>query len=388
MAELGVAAAILQIAQLTGQVALKTNSLAHKLRHAPRTIKSNLRSVNDFTFMLHALESAFKADSVDRSCIRDVLSDESREYVQELLQRCNEEVTSCDSLLLPIVPQDGQMWRETWKRIISIKREEEVNQRLKTLDSLRSQLSIWYSHQIMLQMCRTNLAVTNVDDRLQSLHQEVSTGLITMSTSVMTIDKLADEICNRIASRPSLLADLAHNDTPRRRPSYLCCRCQQWSKHTVDLDYKFFRYQKRSVESHKPGCPYFGRNLAKRIESSLRCSLFSRCIEISLARPQYLGSFSVISIVDESTAPSFERFRQASREVCNTLWGISSCPVQPFQGDITYTNMSKVKQVMQRLLEGLVEDIQIGKYSARDQSNRGSTLLHVSSRYLFRNVMP
>ena len=98
MAELGVAAAILQIAQLTGQVALKTNSLAHKLRHAPRTIKSNLRFVNDFTFMLHALESAFKVDSVDRSCIRDVLSDESQDYVQELLQRCNEEVTSCDSL--------------------------------------------------------------------------------------------------------------------------------------------------------------------------------------------------------------------------------------------------------------------------------------------------
>ena len=216
--------------------------------------------------------------------------------------------------------------------------EEEINQRLRTLDSLRSQLSIWYSHQIMLQMCRTNLAVTNVDDRLQALHQEVSTGLITMNTSVMAIDKLADEICNRIASRPSLLADLAQHDTQRRRPSYLGCRCQQFLKHTIELDYKFFRYQKRIVESHKPGCPYFGRHLAKRIESSLRCSLFSRCIEISLARPQCLGSFSVISIVDELTAPSFERFRQASREVCNALWGTPSFAVETFQGDITNTN--------------------------------------------------
>ena len=386
MAELGVAAAILQIAQLTVQVALKANSIASKLKYAPRVINSNLRSVHDFIHKLQALESALKDDSVDQPRIRNVLTDESRDYVQKLLQRCNEEAKSCDSLLLPIVPQQGRTWKEAWKRILSIKREEDITQGLKNLDSLRSQLSIWYSHQLMLLICRAHLSVTNVDDRLQSLHQEVSRELTTsprFDTSVMAIDKLADEICNRIASRPSLLADLAHNEYQRRRPSHLGCRCQQMAKCTIDLNYKIVRYQSRSIEDHKPGCLYFGRNLAKSFESSIRFSLLSRCIDVTLARPQYLGRFMVISIVNKVTAPSFERFRYARREVNDTLGNNDV-----FRGDITDENSSKVRRVMQELLEGLVDDLQIGKYSARDQSADGSTLLHVSSRRLFWNVMP
>ena len=386
MAELGVAAAILQIAQLTVQVAFKTNSIASKLKHAPRVINNNLRSVHDFIYMLQALESALKVDSVEQPRIRDVLTDESRGYVQELLQRCNEEAKSCDSLLLPIVPQQGRTWKEAWKRILSVKREEDITQRLKNLDSLRSQLSIWYSHQLMLLICGAHLSVTNVDDRLQSLHQEVSRGLATsptFDTSVMAIDKLADEICNRIASRPSLLADLAHNEHQRTRPSHLGCRCQQTTKRTIDLNYEIVRYQSRSIEDHKPGCPYFGRTLAKRFESSLRFLLLSRCIDITLARPQYIGRFIVISIVNKETAPSFKRFRHARHEVNDTL---GSNVV--FRGNITNEDSSKVRRVMQELLEGLVDDLQIGKYSARDQSAGGSTLLHVSSHRLFWNVTP
>ena len=66
MAELGAAVAILQIAQLPGQVALKTHSIANKLKHGPRVIKSNLSFVNDFAYILRALESALNVESVDR----------------------------------------------------------------------------------------------------------------------------------------------------------------------------------------------------------------------------------------------------------------------------------------------------------------------------------
>ena len=58
-----------------------------------------------------------KVEPVDRSCLQSVLSNESRRYVQELLQRCDEEVTSYDALLVPIVPQDVSMRRDSWKRI-------------------------------------------------------------------------------------------------------------------------------------------------------------------------------------------------------------------------------------------------------------------------------
>ena len=140
----------------------------------------------------------------------------------------------------------------------------------------------------MFVVYRVILSVTNVDDRLQSLHQNFSRRWTTLNTSVTAIDELRDGICNRIVSQPSLLANL-HNDFQRRRPSHLGRRCQQMAKHAGNLDYKSFYYQKHTVDGHKPGCPYSGRNLAKRMESSLCCSFVSQRIETTMARPQYLG---------------------------------------------------------------------------------------------------
>lgn len=163
---MAVAAAVLQIAQLAGVVALKTTNISKRLKHAQQVIDSNLRFVNDFTCIFYALKSALEIDSGDSSCIRDVLSDESRTSIEELLRRCDEQANSCGEILRSIVPQDKNKLRETWKRVMSIKIEEEINQRLKNLDSLRLQLSIWYSHQIMLSNCRVNLRLKIIDNRL------------------------------------------------------------------------------------------------------------------------------------------------------------------------------------------------------------------------------
>ena len=154
---------------------------------------------------------------------------------------------------------------------------------------LPSLLGTWYSYRLMFVVCQVNLSATNVDDRLQSLHEKVLKGLTTLDPSGTTIDRSADEIGFHITSRPSLLANLVCNDFQRRRPSHPSCRCQQMPKHAGNLDYKSFYYRKHTVDGHKPECPCFGRNLAKRLESSLRCSFVSHCIETTLARPQHLG---------------------------------------------------------------------------------------------------
>ena len=91
MAELGIVAAALQIAQLAGAVALKANSIYRKLEHAPRLIKSHLHSVRNFTSMLEALKAALETVSVDQPCIRDILSVESRASITELLRYCTTE---------------------------------------------------------------------------------------------------------------------------------------------------------------------------------------------------------------------------------------------------------------------------------------------------------
>lgn len=94
-----------------------------------------------------------------------------------------------------------------------------------------------------------------------------------------------------------------------------------------------------------------------------------------------LFGLNIISIVDDLTAPSFELFRDAARSIGRTLeLGDRQNSLDVFRGSITAQSLSSVKQTMQDLLDALAEDLQNERYSARDQSRNGSTLLHVSSR--------
>ena len=383
MAELGIVAAALQIAQLAGAVALKAHSICNKLEHAPRVVKSHLHSVRSFTFILNALRSALEIVSVDQPCIRDILSTESQASITQLLQYCDEEANSCNAILQPLVPQDEKKLKGAWKRLLSIKMAEEIERHLKNLDSLQSQLSLWYSHHLMLLTCQVNLRVTSIDSRLQSLQQGVLSSLSTREPSVFETETMFNEVCNRLASRPSLLADLARNNLRRQKPGHPLCRCRQNSRHTIDLSYLSIRYQHRSTTGHKPGCPHFGQSLAKRMETTLRCSLASRSIEINIARLGRLMMFdlSFIPIVDEHTAPSLKRFRDAHGQINEVLQiGYQDRPC-PSRDPITEQSLSNVKQAMQELLEGLIDDLQTNQYSARDQSRHGSTLLHVGYQH-------
>lgn len=82
--------------------------------------------------------------------------------------------------------------------------------------------------------------------------------LSTSESSTAAIDRLADEISNRFASRPSLLATLTGDCFQPKNLSHRGCRCQcrQMSELIAGMNYGSIRYQRRSVEAHKPGCPY------------------------------------------------------------------------------------------------------------------------------------
>ena len=157
------------------------------------------------------------------------------------------------------------------------------------------------------------------------------------------------------------------------------------SKLAIILEYNSFRHQKRTIEGHKPSCPHLGRIFSKSIKTHFHFSIFSRCVEISLTRPQHLKrktilGLNIIPVVNASKAPSFKRFRHANREVRKALGLDSRITRTPIFGfDMKDAKVTEVKQAMQELLEGLVDNLQAGKYSARDQSWSRSTLLHIRS---------
>lgn len=411
MAEIGAAASVLQIIQLAATITLKTSILYSKFKHAPRAIKNHLCYIEGFNRILCALKATLERS--DPPCLRDVISVESRAAIQRLLQRCEQEVNSCNVLLKSFLPNDEAKWKETWKRLSSIRKEEEIQTQLQYLDSLRSEVSLWYSDQLLLLTCELHLYVkTTVDSRLQSLQQQVEQGFNEHTVSIdkerqlilsdsrnnqrqdngaqsqpspLPIALLAEEICHRLASRPELLAKVAREDTEGKNIHNMSCQCGRMLKQKSAVDCGFIRYQHRAIESHKPGCPYFERNLEKRMELSLRVSLISRSIDITLAMSNAPGALTLylqlldFPIVDQRIAPCFRRFQSAEQEIRWLLWDGPIIPYQiPFRNPIPEQKLLRVRYSMESLYNGLLEDLQTTKYSARVQSDNGSTLLHVS----------
>ena len=160
MAVLALAATIVPLVQLSFQAALKLKNIARKLRHAPQNLRRNYRSTDGF-YMLHALKSALKVESVDL-----LHSDKDRDYNEDLLQRCNKQASSCYSLLLRVMPQGGRVRVGFRKRFLFIMKEEDFPERLNNLDDLRSDLNSRSTRQIFLfNCCRGSPSLTKAVDR-------------------------------------------------------------------------------------------------------------------------------------------------------------------------------------------------------------------------------
>jgi len=407
MAELGAAASVLQIIQLAATLAFEASILCSKFKHAPRAIKNHLCHIEGFNRILSALKATLARSHPP--CLRDVISVESLAAIQQILQRCEQEVNSCDLLLKSFLPKDEVKWKETWKRFSSIRKEEEIRTRLQYLDSLRSEISLWYSDQLLLLTCESHLYVkTTVDGRLRSLQQQVEQGFNEHAVSIdrelpdlrsnqrpdggapsqpssLPVAPLAEEICHRLASRPGLLAKVAEEDSGGKSIRTAGCQCGRMLKQQSAAYCGFIYYQHCTTENHKPGCPYSEQNLEKKMELSIRVALISRSFDITLAMSNAPGAhtlylrFLEVHTVDKRTAPSFGRFKSTELEIRRLLWEGPNVLYQfPFPDPIPKHKLLRVRHSMESLYNGLLEDLQTARYSARVQSDGGATLLHVS----------
>lgn len=415
MAEvLGIAAAILQIVELTTSVAWKTRTLARKLKHAPRRIISHLHAVEALNRIICALNSAL--ERTDSPCIRDVLSNESQVTVKELLDHCEEKVKSCDTILNSVLPKDESTWKNAWKRFASVKKEEEIKEELRCPELLRSELSIWYSHQIMLVTCQSSLHMITLDSRLQSLQEQVlrqTSGRVLPNVdesgfeetdhridqrkepgalvprSTLPINTLAEEICNRLTSKSGLLAEAARDAFDSEKHAHGSCPCKRVLKQTFSLNFWLVHYQQRTVERHKPACPYFERSIEQRMESNLRVSLLSRSFKMTLERSTGSGALMLLKlqtypVVEGRTALSFNRIGQAFLNVDKILYRNRFGSRWLVGGCITDDMSLEVRHVMEEYYETLFEDLRTAQYSARQQTEGGTTLLHVRPTILNR----
>lgn len=136
-AELGVAAASLQIIELFGKSAIRSAQLYKRLRNAPTEISQNVQSLEDF----RNLCASYKHALSENPTVIDPATPDAN-HIKTLLERADTELQALDSILsaLSSQPTDGRL-QSLSKAAKTVHKDRTINTRLANLNNLRDKIN-------------------------------------------------------------------------------------------------------------------------------------------------------------------------------------------------------------------------------------------------------
>jgi hypothetical protein len=144
MAEaLGIAAAIVQLIDLGGRVLIISTRLCSDLKNVPGKIVTINRDIRHFIELLHLLELDLGIGG-SSTAILGSPSAESLHIVARVLNEAIREAEELATLLQEISTPQSSRIKKAWNTIVSVKREGEITDRCRRLESLKSSLQLWY----------------------------------------------------------------------------------------------------------------------------------------------------------------------------------------------------------------------------------------------------
>lgn len=141
-------ASILQIADLCARLGSGLYKLASTLKHLPADFRRKVRSVSELQQAVDSIGTDLRKPS---PCpIRDRLTDDALLQLLHLLRESHKEAVSLEYVLDDALPQpDDNSFTRHRRTICAMAKREDIQSRLDRLQELRSQLSIWYQHQLL-----------------------------------------------------------------------------------------------------------------------------------------------------------------------------------------------------------------------------------------------
>ena len=146
MAEaLGIAAAIVQLVDIGGRVLILSSRLCSEFKNVPGkmiTIRREVRHSIDLLRLVD-LDLAGGHDSAALS------PPENLRVLADILKETIQQAKELAKLLEEISAPQGTQIKKAWNSIVSVKRQKEIMDRCQRLESLKSDLQLWYQHRIV-----------------------------------------------------------------------------------------------------------------------------------------------------------------------------------------------------------------------------------------------
>ncbi len=163
MAELALAAAVLQFADIGARLLISTSQLCNRFKDAPGFVRTLSVEVEQFILLVKELE----IDSMRSSPAKDVAKATLDDCIElsSRLQRKLEKIS---------ITAEDTVIQKTWKSIVTTKKEEQIRGICAQLDRKKHTLTLWMTGRHSAQLSRIEEAVAGIDRFLPLMKQHIS----------------------------------------------------------------------------------------------------------------------------------------------------------------------------------------------------------------------
>ncbi|OJD29013.1 uncharacterized protein BKCO1_980002 [Diplodia corticola] len=410
MAEaVGIAAAAVHFVEIGTKLLIAASKLRSRLDNAPDKVKNSERSVKHLISLVQKPQTDLRPTSP--TSLANFLSDDSKLEAKDILDDCTCEASELLGILNRLISKADDTFVKGKMRAFSyIKKEDEISERCKRLDDLKSYLGIWYHHQ-SVSLLKEQLMVTSVANAaIETLGSRVDAGFAAIAHSsqqqhtTVTVGSSRQSVrisapgyphsanCPQMSVDFSISPRAHQNRNSSLRGFHPGCTCErsQLVKSTSRVGPAVFTHM--TTEYHERDCPCSCVYQTKDSETCVKVTLprlFARHVELSFKGICARGGVSlypslrITNIVDTKTSSAFRHVAAARERVHKTLFDeptsdLASNFINSLYEDFDFAQVSILQVILDELYMDLRKDFITGVSSVRDMCVDGTSLLQVS----------
>lgn len=164
MAEtVAVVAAAVQFLDVGGRVLVKLSRLCSDLRRVPKTMKTAQHDLTTFLALTRMIQADLGASRTGpASTLNGVITAGSLDMAAATLGKCICEANELYNILSGIVSErSDSVTKKAWLAVVGVKKKQKIVDGFVRLQSLRSELNVWYSHETLALINRDLQVASN-----------------------------------------------------------------------------------------------------------------------------------------------------------------------------------------------------------------------------------
>ncbi len=148
VAVVGMAAAAVQFLDVGGRAFIAFSSLCSNLKRVPKRIRAEFQQIEQVLDLVRMIEADIKAPNVGSGItLAGLLSQTHSDAATRLLDNAISRAVDLEITLKSLLPAPQESARrKAWRSVISVQREEEILERCRSLEEVKSTIQLWQNH--------------------------------------------------------------------------------------------------------------------------------------------------------------------------------------------------------------------------------------------------